>query len=205
MQKSDRQRHHDGARPMHPVHRAARGRGGGHGAHASLGRALPARARRFAPGAVRHRAGRAVITICGKQSAAFLRELPFDGLAIGGLAVGETHAERYELTGLVTEHLPATSAALPDGRGHADRSAGGRAPRRRYVRLHHPFAARAARRGLHVAGQTPAPPLRVQILRRAGRCPVRLPGVPATTRAPTCTISSRPTRSSAGICWRFTT
>ncbi len=43
-----------------------------------------------------------------KQSAAFLRELPFDGLAIGGLAVGETHSERYEMTGLVTEHLPNT-------------------------------------------------------------------------------------------------
>ncbi len=42
-----------------------------------------------------------------KASAAFLRELPFDGLAIGGLAVGETHAERYDLTELVTEHLPA--------------------------------------------------------------------------------------------------
>ena len=41
-----------------------------------------------------------------KKSAAFLRELPFDGLAIGGLAVGETHAERYEFTGLVTEELP---------------------------------------------------------------------------------------------------
>jgi len=41
-----------------------------------------------------------------KKSAAFLRELPFDGLAIGGLAVGETHAERYEFTGLVTAHLP---------------------------------------------------------------------------------------------------
>ena len=41
-----------------------------------------------------------------KKSAAFLRELPFDGLAIGGLAVGETHRERYELTELVTEQLP---------------------------------------------------------------------------------------------------
>ncbi len=41
-----------------------------------------------------------------KKSAAFLCELPFDGLAIGGLAVGETHAERYEFTGLVTEQLP---------------------------------------------------------------------------------------------------
>ena len=41
-----------------------------------------------------------------ERSAAFLRELPFDGLAIGGLAVGETHAERYEFTGLVTAQLP---------------------------------------------------------------------------------------------------
>jgi len=41
-----------------------------------------------------------------KKSAAFLSELPFDGLAIGGLAVGETQRERYELTALVTGHLP---------------------------------------------------------------------------------------------------
>jgi queuine tRNA-ribosyltransferase len=41
-----------------------------------------------------------------KKSAAFLRKLPFDGLAVGGLAVGETHRERYELTALVTEELP---------------------------------------------------------------------------------------------------
>jgi queuine tRNA-ribosyltransferase len=33
-----------------------------------------------------------------EQSAACLSELPFDGLAIGGLAVGETHLERYEMT-----------------------------------------------------------------------------------------------------------
>ena len=42
-----------------------------------------------------------------KASAEFLRLLPFNGLAIGGLAVGETHAERYDLTEWVTEHLPA--------------------------------------------------------------------------------------------------
>jgi queuine tRNA-ribosyltransferase len=41
-----------------------------------------------------------------RQSADHLAKLPFDGLAIGGLAVGETHAERYEFTGLVTDHLP---------------------------------------------------------------------------------------------------
>lgn len=43
-----------------------------------------------------------------KQSAEFLRALPFDGLAIGGLAVGETHKERYEMTTLVTAELPTT-------------------------------------------------------------------------------------------------
>ena len=41
-----------------------------------------------------------------ERSAAFLSALPFDGLAIGGLAVGETHAQRYEFTGLVTDCLP---------------------------------------------------------------------------------------------------
>jgi len=41
------------------------------------------------------------------QSVAFLSKLPFDGLAIGGLAVGETHQERYATTSHVTESLPA--------------------------------------------------------------------------------------------------
>jgi len=41
-----------------------------------------------------------------KRSAEFLRNQPFDGLAIGGLAVGETPEQRYEFTGVVTEHLP---------------------------------------------------------------------------------------------------
>jgi queuine tRNA-ribosyltransferase len=41
-----------------------------------------------------------------KKSAEFLRNQPFDGLAIGGLAVGETPEQRYEFTGVVTEHLP---------------------------------------------------------------------------------------------------
>ncbi|MFZ2957122.1 MAG: tRNA guanosine(34) transglycosylase Tgt [Candidatus Ozemobacteraceae bacterium] len=41
-----------------------------------------------------------------KQSADFLSTLPFDGLAIGGLAVGETQNERCEFTGLATDHLP---------------------------------------------------------------------------------------------------
>ncbi len=40
------------------------------------------------------------------RSAEFLRALPFDGLAIGGLAVGETHAQRYDFTAHTTDHLP---------------------------------------------------------------------------------------------------
>jgi len=41
-----------------------------------------------------------------KKSAGFLRERPFDGFAIGGLAVGEPLAQRYEITALVAENLP---------------------------------------------------------------------------------------------------
>ena len=41
------------------------------------------------------------------RSAEFLRELPFDGLAIGGLAVGETDAQRYEFTEIAAAELPA--------------------------------------------------------------------------------------------------
>ncbi|MEO0055944.1 MAG: hypothetical protein RLZZ50_1891 [Verrucomicrobiota bacterium] len=40
------------------------------------------------------------------RSAEFLRNLPFDGLAIGGLAVGETAEQRYEFAGLAAAELP---------------------------------------------------------------------------------------------------
>ncbi len=41
-----------------------------------------------------------------RESAKVLCEMPFDGFAIGGLAVGETSAEREDSTALVTELLP---------------------------------------------------------------------------------------------------
>jgi queuine tRNA-ribosyltransferase len=41
-----------------------------------------------------------------RESAAVLTELPFDGFAIGGLAVGETRAEREDTTELVAQLLP---------------------------------------------------------------------------------------------------
>ena len=40
------------------------------------------------------------------ESARTLVEMPFDGFAIGGLAVGEGPGEREDCTALVTEHLP---------------------------------------------------------------------------------------------------
>lgn len=42
-----------------------------------------------------------------RQSADFLTQHPFNGFAIGGLAVGETKAEREDFTELVTSMLPA--------------------------------------------------------------------------------------------------
>jgi queuine tRNA-ribosyltransferase len=41
-----------------------------------------------------------------RQSADFLTQLPFDGFAIGGLAVGETKGEREDFTELSTELMP---------------------------------------------------------------------------------------------------
>ena len=41
-----------------------------------------------------------------KVSARVLRELPFDGFAIGGLAVGESKPLREEMTAIATEELP---------------------------------------------------------------------------------------------------
>ena len=41
-----------------------------------------------------------------KQSAAFLAEHPFDGFAIGGLAVGDTRAEREDVTAFAADLLP---------------------------------------------------------------------------------------------------
>lgn len=41
-----------------------------------------------------------------RESAAFLTERPFDGFAIGGLAVGDTRSQREDITGLAAELLP---------------------------------------------------------------------------------------------------
>jgi queuine tRNA-ribosyltransferase len=47
-----------------------------------------------------------VVPSLRQESVAFLREHPFDGFAIGGLAVGDTRAQREEMTALAAELLP---------------------------------------------------------------------------------------------------
>ena len=42
-----------------------------------------------------------------RQSTRYITSIPFDGYAIGGLAVGETKAEMHDMTGLVCDDLPA--------------------------------------------------------------------------------------------------
>jgi queuine tRNA-ribosyltransferase len=44
-----------------------------------------------------------------RQSAGFLTEQPFDGFAIGGLAVGDTRAQREDMTAFAAELLPEAS------------------------------------------------------------------------------------------------
>jgi queuine tRNA-ribosyltransferase len=50
-----------------------------------------------------------VIPELRRQSAGFLTAHPFDGFAIGGLAVGDTRAQREDMTALAVELLPASS------------------------------------------------------------------------------------------------
>jgi queuine tRNA-ribosyltransferase len=47
-----------------------------------------------------------------RASVESLRELPFDGYAIGGLAVGETKDEREEVTEFTAELLPRISRVI---------------------------------------------------------------------------------------------
>jgi queuine tRNA-ribosyltransferase len=47
-----------------------------------------------------------VVPSLRQESAAFLTAHPFDGFAIGGLAVGDTRAQREEMTALAAELLP---------------------------------------------------------------------------------------------------
>ena len=88
-----------------PPHASSRGEvARGHGAHASLGGALPRGAPAPGPGALRHHPGRprggpAARVVDGH------RGLPFDGLCIGGLAGDETPQQRRAVLDVVVPLL----------------------------------------------------------------------------------------------------
>ena len=105
----------------------------GHGAHASLGRALqkvsyPTRIRRCF-GIVQG----AFYKDLRIESAKALSDMDFPGYGIGGLSVGEPKPVMYEMLDELVPYLPDAAPALSDGRRHARLPAGRRIARRRYV------------------------------------------------------------------------
>ena len=50
-----------------------------------------------------------VVPALRRQSAAFLTDHPFDGFALGGLAVGDSRAQREDITGLAVDLLPSAT------------------------------------------------------------------------------------------------
>ena len=99
--------HHDGAGRVPALDRRRGGAASGDGAHPPLGPAQPGRPQRPGAGAVRHRAGRPGAGAAPAIGGVPDRSIPFDGFAIGGLAVGDTRGQREEMTAFACELLPA--------------------------------------------------------------------------------------------------
>ena len=103
----DRLRHHDGARRVHRLDVGRSDDARRDGAHASLGAAQPGRAHEPR----RRRSSRSCRAAwsrrCARSRRRSSREHPFDGFAIGGLAVGDTRARARGRHALSAELLPA--------------------------------------------------------------------------------------------------
>ncbi len=85
-------------------------------------------------------------------SLAALEDIGFAGLAIGGLAVGESEGERTQVLDELVPQMPRAQAALLDGRRTAGGHRRGGAARHRHVRLRHADAARAECAFVHAPG-----------------------------------------------------
>ena len=105
-QTRDRQRHHDGARSVHRLDRGRRRRRAPRWRSRSAGRRGAWRRagirRRRCSRSCKARSSR----ICDAKVPRGSREMPFDGFAIGGLAVGEAKSEREDLCEFTAELLP---------------------------------------------------------------------------------------------------
>ena len=121
----------DGVRPARRSRPAARRGGRRDGAHPSLGGALAGRRATARPGGVRDRAGRRRPGAAARRRSPPSPGMAFDGIAIGGLSVGESKAEMAATLDVVAEALGRRpAAALPDGRRLAGRLLRGRRARR---------------------------------------------------------------------------
>ena len=140
-----------------------------------------------------------------RESAEHLTRLPFDGFAIGGLAVGESKAERERFTALAAALLPRDLPRYLMGVG---------TPLDLLEAVHRgvdmfdciiPSVLAQAGRGVHVARPPQPVSRRLQARRGAGRCRVPLPDLPRLlARVPAPPDQDRASRS-AGSCSPSTT
>ena len=105
------------------------------------------------------------------ESASVLTELPFDGFAIGGLAVGETKPEREEFCEYTAALLPRDLPRYLMGVGTPIDILEAVHRGVDMFRLHHPVGARPARRRLYLARQASDAARGLQILRRTRSTP----------------------------------
>jgi queuine tRNA-ribosyltransferase len=139
------------------------------------------------------------------ESLAGLDEIGFDGMAIGGLSVGEPKEDMARILAHVAPRCR-PQAALPDGRRHAGRPGAFASQRRhRHVRLRDADAQRAQRPPVH-------PLRRHQDQERPHKTdtgpldPSPAPATPARiSAAPTCTTCSAAAKSSAACSTPSTT
>ena len=182
----------------HPVAHGtdARPRRGGDRANPPMGGALPGGPSGRWPAALRHRPGRVRRRGATRLGAIHLPDFDFDGVAIGGLSVGEPVDTMLAMTAASVAELARRRAALLHGAGDRLRAARRDRARRGHVRLRGPDPPGAQRQ----RADTRRPPLAAQCGgpgRPAARSipSARAPPAPAS-RAPTSATSSSRARSS---------
>ncbi len=140
-----------------------------------------------------------------RESAAFLTGHPFDGFAIGGLAVGDARGEREDVTHFSAELLPADRPRYLMGVGTPPDLLQAMLAGVDHVRLRLADAPRLAGDGLHVHRPGAAHARAERALRRARWTRRALAPRAARRAAPTCTTSSSAASRSVRGCCRFTT
>ena len=197
---SARRRHHHGVRRVHAVP----GDAGAGAPSLALSMRWAERSRR----AFRERPGYGIFGIVQggvyaelrQSSAAALREIGFDGYAVGGLAVGEGQETMFRVLDDTVPGAARGAAALPHGGRQAGRHRRRRRARHRHVRLRpaDPLGPHGA--GLHprTARSTCATPAMPRTRRRSTpNAPA--PPAPATVE-PISTTSAAAARSSVACC-----